>query len=61
MVKHETKEVSVDTADLGGGEETWNSDEAATTLLGYAELEVMGHKVSKRPREVFTRLECYGL
>ena len=48
MVKYETKEVGVDTADLGGDEETWIRDEAATTLLGYAEIEVMGHKVSKK-------------
>ncbi|XP_062341671.1 F-box only protein 40-like [Osmerus eperlanus] len=47
MVKHETKEAGVDTADLGGDEETWNRDEAAITLLGYAEIEVMGHKISE--------------
>uniref|UniRef100_A0A3Q4BA49 Uncharacterized protein n=1 Tax=Mola mola TaxID=94237 RepID=A0A3Q4BA49_MOLML len=38
---------SVDTSDLGVKEEDWFSDEAATTLLGYAEKEVMGHKVSQ--------------
>lgn len=36
---------SVDTADLAVTEEDWFSDEAAATLLGYAEKEVMGHKV----------------
>uniref|UniRef100_UPI003AAF378D F-box only protein 40-like n=1 Tax=Centroberyx gerrardi TaxID=166262 RepID=UPI003AAF378D len=38
---------SLDTSDLGVEEEDWNSDEAAATLLGYAELEVMGHKISE--------------
>lgn len=38
---------SVDTSDLGVREEDWFSDEAAATLLGYAEKEVMGHKVSQ--------------
>lgn len=38
---------SVDTSDLGVKEEDWFSDEAATTLLGYSEKEVMGHKVSQ--------------
>lgn len=38
---------SVDTSDLGAVEEDWFSEEAATTLLGYAEKEVMGHKVSQ--------------
>lgn len=37
---------SVDTSDLTANEEDWFSDEAAATLLGYAEKEVMGHKVS---------------
>ncbi|KAM4620386.1 F-box only protein 40 [Polymixia lowei] len=37
---------SVDTSDLPVQEEDWHSDEAAATLLGYAELEVMGHKIS---------------
>ncbi|XP_035482969.2 F-box only protein 40-like isoform X1 [Scophthalmus maximus] len=36
----------VDTSDLGVSEEAWFSDEAAATLLGYAEEEVMGHKIS---------------
>ncbi|XP_070773740.1 F-box only protein 40-like [Enoplosus armatus] len=38
---------SVDTSDLGVNEEDWFTDEAAATLLGYAEREVMGHKISK--------------
>lgn len=38
---------SVDTSDLGAVEEDWFSEEAAATLLGYAEKEVMGHKVSQ--------------
>ncbi|XP_071362488.1 F-box only protein 40-like [Trachinotus anak] len=38
---------SVDTSDLGVNEEDWFSDEAAATLLGYAEKEVMGHKISE--------------
>lgn len=38
---------SVDTFDLGAVEEDWLSEEAAATLLGYAEKEVMGHKVSQ--------------
>ncbi|KAG7515631.1 F-box only protein 40-like [Solea senegalensis] len=38
---------SVDTSDLGASEEDWFSDEATTTLLGYAEEEVMGHKISE--------------
>lgn len=37
----------VDTSDLGVREEDWFNDEAAATLLGYAEKEVMGHKVSQ--------------
>lgn len=41
--KSETR--SVDTSDLNVREEDWLSDEAAATLLGYAEREVMGHKV----------------
>lgn len=35
----------MDTSDLTVTEEDWFSDEAAATLLGYAEKEVMGHKV----------------
>ncbi|TKS65350.1 Clustered mitochondria protein -like protein [Collichthys lucidus] len=38
---------SVDTSDLGATEEDWLSDEAEATLLGYAEKEVMGHKISE--------------
>ncbi|XP_053702751.1 F-box only protein 40-like isoform X1 [Synchiropus splendidus] len=38
---------SVDTADLVVPEEERFSDEAAATLLGYAEREVMGHKISE--------------
>ncbi|XP_026183614.1 F-box only protein 40-like isoform X2 [Mastacembelus armatus] len=37
----------VDTSDLGVKEEDWFSDEAAATLLGYAEEAVMGHKISE--------------
>ncbi|XP_068600687.1 F-box only protein 40-like [Brachionichthys hirsutus] len=36
----------VDTSDLGAEEEDWSVDEAQATLLGYAEKEVMGHKIS---------------
>ena len=43
----QTEPRSVDTSDLGVKEEDWFSDEATTTLLGYAEKEVMGHKVSR--------------
>lgn len=38
---------SLDTSDLEVNEEDWFSDEAAATLLGYAEMEVRGHKVSQ--------------
>uniref|UniRef100_A0A667ZCQ6 F-box protein 40 n=1 Tax=Myripristis murdjan TaxID=586833 RepID=A0A667ZCQ6_9TELE len=38
---------SVDTSDLGAKEEDWHCDEAEATLLGYTELEVMGHKISE--------------
>lgn len=37
----------MDTSDLGVNIESWFGDEAAATLLGYAEKEVMGHKVSQ--------------
>ncbi|XP_040006965.1 F-box only protein 40-like [Xiphias gladius] len=37
----------VDTSDLGVNIESWFGDEAAATLLGYAEKEVMGHKISE--------------
>lgn len=37
----------MDTSDLAVTEEDWFSDEAAATLLGYAEKEVKGHKVSQ--------------
>ncbi|XP_069002263.1 F-box only protein 40-like isoform X1 [Embiotoca jacksoni] len=37
----------VDTSDLGVSEDDWCTDEAAATLLGYAEKEVMGHKISE--------------
>uniref|UniRef100_A0AAX7V5E1 F-box protein 40, tandem duplicate 1 n=1 Tax=Astatotilapia calliptera TaxID=8154 RepID=A0AAX7V5E1_ASTCA len=37
----------VDTSDLGVNEDEWLTDEAAATLLGYAEEEVMGHKISE--------------
>ncbi|XP_073335991.1 F-box only protein 40-like [Pagrus major] len=42
-----TETRGVDTSDLGVGEEEWFCDEAAATLLGYAEEEVMGHKISE--------------
>ncbi|XP_074468142.1 F-box only protein 40-like [Sebastes fasciatus] len=38
---------SVDTSDLVVNEEDWFGDEAAATLLGYAEEEVRGHKISE--------------
>ncbi|XP_068572204.1 F-box only protein 40-like [Cebidichthys violaceus] len=38
---------SVDTSDLVFKEEDCFSDEAAATLLGYAEIEVRGHKISE--------------
>uniref|UniRef100_A0A3B5A2C0 F-box only protein 40-like n=1 Tax=Stegastes partitus TaxID=144197 RepID=A0A3B5A2C0_9TELE len=38
---------SVDTSDLGANEENVFANEAAATLLGYAEREVMGHKISE--------------
>lgn len=41
----QTEHCSVDTSDLEASEDTWFTDEAATTLLGYAEQAVMGHKV----------------
>ncbi|XP_041865031.1 F-box only protein 40-like [Melanotaenia boesemani] len=37
----------VDTSDLGVSEDNWFTDEAAATLLGYAEQAVMGHKISE--------------
>uniref|UniRef100_A0A3P8TLE0 F-box protein 40 n=1 Tax=Amphiprion percula TaxID=161767 RepID=A0A3P8TLE0_AMPPE len=37
----------VDTSDLEANEENVFADEAAATLLGYAEQEVMGHKISE--------------
>uniref|UniRef100_A0A3B5AFR8 F-box only protein 40-like n=1 Tax=Stegastes partitus TaxID=144197 RepID=A0A3B5AFR8_9TELE len=37
----------VDTSDLGANEENVFANEAAATLLGYAEREVMGHKISE--------------
>nr|XP_046267786.1 F-box only protein 40-like isoform X2 [Scatophagus argus] len=43
----QSESCSVDTSDLGVNEEDWLSDEAAATLLGYAEKEVMGHKISE--------------
>ena len=41
----QSEERSVDTSDLEVKEADWHQDEADSTLLGYAELEVMGHKV----------------
>ncbi|KAM6986117.1 F-box only protein 40-like [Aplochiton taeniatus] len=46
-VKVKTEEHSVDTSDLGAPDDSWHGDEAATTLLGYAEIEVKGHKISE--------------
>ncbi|RVE64037.1 hypothetical protein OJAV_G00142100 [Oryzias javanicus] len=43
----QTEHCSVDTSDLEASEDTWFTDEAATTLLGYAEQAVMGHKISE--------------
>ncbi|KAM4726275.1 F-box only protein 40-like [Anableps anableps] len=43
----QTEHQSVDTSDLGASEEEWFADEAAATLLGYAEMAVMGHKISE--------------
>uniref|UniRef100_A0A665TMY2 F-box only protein 40-like n=1 Tax=Echeneis naucrates TaxID=173247 RepID=A0A665TMY2_ECHNA len=43
----QSKPCGVDTSDLGANEDDWYSDEAAVTLLGYAEREVMGHKISE--------------
>uniref|UniRef100_A0A3Q1J939 Uncharacterized protein n=1 Tax=Anabas testudineus TaxID=64144 RepID=A0A3Q1J939_ANATE len=37
----------VDTSDLRAKEEDWFCDEAAATLMGYADQEVMGHKISE--------------
>ncbi|XP_076025097.1 F-box only protein 40-like [Genypterus blacodes] len=42
-----TEARGVDTSDLGAKEEDWFSDEVADTLLGYAEMAVMGHKISE--------------
>ncbi|XP_024122387.1 F-box only protein 40 isoform X2 [Oryzias melastigma] len=43
----QTEHCSVDTSGLEVSEDTWFTDEAATTLLGYAEQSVMGHKISE--------------
>uniref|UniRef100_A0A3B5LAW3 F-box protein 40, tandem duplicate 2 n=1 Tax=Xiphophorus couchianus TaxID=32473 RepID=A0A3B5LAW3_9TELE len=43
----QTEHRSVDTSDLGASEEDWFVDEAEATLLGYAEMAVMGHKISE--------------
>uniref|UniRef100_A0A3B5LI67 F-box protein 40, tandem duplicate 2 n=1 Tax=Xiphophorus couchianus TaxID=32473 RepID=A0A3B5LI67_9TELE len=45
--KNPNNSVDVDTSDLGASEEDWFVDEAEATLLGYAEMAVMGHKVQK--------------
>ncbi|XP_061596833.1 F-box only protein 40-like [Cololabis saira] len=42
-----TESRCVDTSDLGVSEDTWFRDEAETTLLGYADMSVMGHKISE--------------
>ncbi|KAM3601233.1 uncharacterized protein V6R79_009501 [Siganus canaliculatus] len=46
-VRVQSEARSVDTSDLGATEEDWLCDEAAATLLGYAEQVVMGHKISE--------------
>lgn len=46
MARVKSEERTVDTSDLHANADDWHSDEAEATLLGYAELEVMGHKVS---------------
>ncbi|XP_072301894.1 F-box only protein 40-like isoform X2 [Eucyclogobius newberryi] len=40
-----TEARETDTSDLSSSEDQWFSDEAKITLLGYAEMEVMGHKI----------------
>uniref|UniRef100_A0A3B5LET5 F-box protein 40, tandem duplicate 2 n=1 Tax=Xiphophorus couchianus TaxID=32473 RepID=A0A3B5LET5_9TELE len=45
--KNPNNSVDVDTSDLGASEEDWFVDEAEATLLGYAEMAVMGHKISE--------------
>ncbi|KAM9846425.1 F-box only protein 40-like [Aulostomus maculatus] len=46
-MRAQTETRCVDTSDLNAKEEDWLSDEAAATLLGYAEQDVMGHKISE--------------
>ncbi|XP_047463478.1 F-box only protein 40-like [Mugil cephalus] len=46
-VRAQSEPRCVDTSDLGANEDDWFADEAAATLLGYAEREVMGHKISE--------------
>uniref|UniRef100_A0A3P9IQ39 F-box protein 40, tandem duplicate 2 n=1 Tax=Oryzias latipes TaxID=8090 RepID=A0A3P9IQ39_ORYLA len=43
----QTEHCSIDTSDLEVSEDTWFTDEAKATLLGYAEQAVMGHKISE--------------
>ncbi|KAM6907214.1 F-box only protein 40-like [Xenentodon cancila] len=43
----QTERRGVNTSDLGVSEDTWFTDESETTLLGYAEMAVMGHKISE--------------
>uniref|UniRef100_A0A8C6SR59 F-box protein 40 n=1 Tax=Neogobius melanostomus TaxID=47308 RepID=A0A8C6SR59_9GOBI len=45
VVKVKTEIRETDTSDLGATEEQYFTDEAKLTLLGYAEREVMGHKI----------------
>ncbi|XP_072231694.1 F-box only protein 40-like [Leuresthes tenuis] len=47
IARIQTEHRSVDTSDLGVSEDDWFADEAAATLLGYAEKAVMGHKISE--------------
>jgi len=56
MARVKTEERTVDTSDLHANADDWHSDEAETTLLGYAELEVMGHKVSGSATSEFSIL-----
>ena len=57
----QSEERSVDTSDLEVKEEDWHQDEADSTLLGYAELEVMGHKVRIRLIEFNLERKWYVL
>ncbi|KAG7269408.1 hypothetical protein CRUP_015446 [Coryphaenoides rupestris] len=47
MSRVQSEERTVDTSDLHANADNCHIDEAEATLLGYAELEVMGHKISE--------------